>query len=374
MLDRGAMTEGSLDARARKAGLAPDWIDASGRPRTVSPETLRSVLDALGGYEANDAAPAKIEPCFRVSEATGGRRVAALAVQLYALRGSAEFGDLSALANFAREPAPPGIDAIAVSPIHAPFLAAPGDISPYAPSSRLFLNPLYASVGTTCDDSFDGLVDWPNAARAKIARLREACARSAVPPHADVPLRDHARFETLDAHFRAQGLYRWQDWPAAYRDPRSAEVEDFARAHRGEVDFHVYLQMMTEESLGAAQAAAVGAGMAIGRIADIAVGMSPHGSHAWSAPGEILRGLTIGAPPDIFNPQGQNWGLTALSPGAGRDAFARTWRAAMRHAGGVRIDHAMGLHRLWVIPDGADAKDGVYLQYPMNLLLGVLAE
>lgn len=366
------MSDAALYDRAREAGLAPDWIDAAGQHKTVSPDTLRIVLDALGGFETGDAQPGDIGACFSIGEAAPGRRVAGLAVQLYALRGSGGFGDLGALTRFAREAAPFGIDAMAVSPIHAPFLAAVDDISPYAPSSRLFLNPLYAAEDVP-DDGLDGLVDWPQAARAKIARLRAAYVH-AKPVQADRRLGDHARFETLDRHFRAQGLYRWQDWPRAYRDPRSAEVEAFAHEHGDEIGFHVFLQTLTESSLAEAQEAARDAGMAIGLIADIAVGMSPHGSHAWSAPDDVLRGLTIGAPPDIFNPQGQNWGLTALSPAAPRGAFADTWDAAMRHAGGVRIDHAMGLNRLWVIPEGAAPQDGVYLHYPIQALLTLLAE
>lgn len=366
------MSDAALADRARKAGLAPDWIDASGQHKSVSPDTLRTVLDALGGFELRDPQPSEVETCFSVGDAAPGRRVAALAVQLYALRGSDGFGDLGALARFAREAAPLGIDAIAVSPLHAPFLAAVDDVSPYAPSSRLFLNPLYAAEDIP-DDGRDGLVDWPQASRAKIARLREAHAHAS-PLQAEGRLRDHARFEALDAHFRERGLYRWQDWPGAYRDPRSDEVEAFAREHRSEVEFHAFLQILTERDLARAQAAARDAGMTIGLIADIAVGMSPHGSHAWSAPDDVLRGLSIGAPPDILNPVGQNWGLTALSPAAPREAFADTWDAAMRHAGGVRIDHAMGIKRLWMIPDGAGAEDGVYLHYPMQELLALLVE
>jgi 4-alpha-glucanotransferase len=371
-LDRNAMNDQSLIARARKAGLAPEWIDASGRSKIVSPETLRAVLEALSGYEAaEEHAWTPCERCYSVAQAAPGRRVTGVAVQLYALRGSNGFGDLGALARFAREAGALGVDAVAVSPIHAPFLAAPNNLSPYAPSSRLFLNPLYAA-DVVPDDGKEGLVDWQSAAPAKISRLRDTYAVSFV-SGADGRMRDHARFETLDAFFRAQGLSRWQDWPTAYRDPRSAEVETFAFAHRREVDFHAFLQALTERNLAEAQTAARSAGMSIGLIADIAVGMSPHGSHAWSAPGEVLRSLTIGAPPDIFNPQGQNWGLTTLSPAAGNEAFSDTWSASMRHAGGVRIDHALGLRRLWVIPDGAGPEDGVYLHYPMRDLLATLA-
>jgi len=117
--------------------------------------------------------------------------------------------------------------------------------------------------------------------------------------------------------------------------------------------------------------------MSIGIITDIAVGMDPLGSHAWSAPDELLRDLHVGAPPDIFNTRGQDWGLTGFSPRAllssGYNSFLATLRANMAHAGGVRIDHALGLRRLWVIPSGASPADGVYLHYPQRELLGLTA-
>lgn len=117
--------------------------------------------------------------------------------------------------------------------------------------------------------------------------------------------------------------------------------------------------------------------MKVGLITDMAVGMDPSGSHAWSAPAEVLQGLSIGAPPDIYNPRGQNWGLTCFSPqgllSGGFEGFIGTLRASMRHAGGIRLDHAMGLQRLWVIPDGAGPSEGAYLHYPFAELLGLLA-
>jgi 4-alpha-glucanotransferase len=117
--------------------------------------------------------------------------------------------------------------------------------------------------------------------------------------------------------------------------------------------------------------------MTMGLISDMAVGMDPAGSHAWSAPQEVLQGLTVGAPPDAFNSRGQNWGLTNLAPHglalSGYDGFIATLRSAMRHTGGIRLDHAMGLERLWVIPKGADPTEGVYLQYPFKALLGLIA-
>ena len=118
-------------------------------------------------------------------------------------------------------------------------------------------------------------------------------------------------------------------------------------------------------------------GMRIGLISDVAVGMNPGGSHAWSRPHDLLLGLSVGAPPDLFNTRGQDWGLTAFSPQAllatGFEPFIATLRAAMRAAGGVRIDHAMGLTRLWLVPRGASPAEGAYLSYPLDDLLRLIA-
>jgi 4-alpha-glucanotransferase len=369
------MRDGELHERARRAGLAVEWTNAHGQTRTVSSDTLRAVLNVLGDSDPVPDGAMTDTRCFSVDEAASNRRLAAIAVQLYSLRGQDGFGNLRSLADFACSAARAGVDAVAVSPIHAPFFAASHDISPYAPSSRLFLNPFYADTGAVADEGAVGLVDWPRAIAAKRSTLKKAFEASGRPfQDVESRLADHARFEALDDYFRAQGLHSFRDWPLAYRDPRSAIVEGFAQTHSAEIGFHIFLQMIAEKSLVAAQAAARDAGMKIGIVADLAVGMSPVGSHAWSAPGEVLTGLTIGAPPDVFQPQGQNWGITALSPNKGRAAFAETLMSVMRCVGGVRIDHAMGLQRLWVIPEGAGAGEGVYLRYPMQEMLSIVAQ
>ena len=332
--------------------------------------------------------------CITVEDVARGRRLTGLAVQLYSLGGghSAGFGDLAALADFAERSASFGVDAVAVSPLHALFLALPEDISPYSPSTRLFLNPLYADAALVGGDGAieahaGAFVDWPQASRSKLTALRAAFAQftTSQPPddfrsfctEQGDRLVWHARFEALDAHFRSHGLTSWQDWPKPFQHVASPEVEAFTREHAAAVDFHIFLQWLTAKSLGAAHKRACAAGMAIGLISDIAVGMDPRGSHAWCSPGEILTGLSVGAPPDLLNQQGQNWGLTALSPTGLKDGgyagFIATLRASMRHAGGVRIDHAMGLCRLWLVPDGASVAEGAYLHYPMHDLLNLIA-
>src|SRR5262249_33837122 len=157
-------------------------------------------------------------------------------------------------------------------------------------------------------------------------------------------------------------------WPERFRNPSSPAVQEFARDHAREVTFHAYLQFLADRGLGAAQREARNAGMRIGLVSDLAVGADSGGKHAWGRQDETLLGLSIGAPPDALGPLGQDWGLAAFSPRglqlSGFAAFIEMLRAALRHAGGVRIDHVMGLQRLWVLPEGASATEGAYLRFP----------
>ncbi len=311
-----------------------------------------------------------------------------IAVQLYGLRrdGDGGIGDFPALAEFVRGAARHGADAVAISPVHAQFTADPNRFSPYAPSSRIMENVLHADAGGDPEMEALDLVDWPSAAQRRIARLRarfeagiDAARLDAFRAKAGDVLERHARFEALHAHFYENdpGLWQWRSWPAEYRSPDSAAVAEFAAGHAEDVAFHAWLQMLADDGLAAAQAAAVGAGMRIGLVSDLAVGTDGGGSHAWSRQDETMIGLSIGAPPDLLNQQGQNWGIAAFSPIGlrrnGYGAFLEMLRAALRHAGGVRIDHVMGLQRLWVVPDGAGAKDGAYLSFPIDDMLRLVA-
>ncbi len=348
-------------------------------------------LLSLNGLQTTIAiAPAA---CFGVQDAAPGRRPWGLAVQLYSLRrdGDGGIGDYEALRQFARRAAAHGADALAISPVHAQFSADPDHFSPYSPSSRIAFNVLHAPVepypGSLAFEATK-LVDWPAASRARLHALRAAFTAAQTAPEfaefevfrrqsADV-LECHARFEALHAQrFLHHGQWHWRDWPAELRDPRSPAVAQFAAANAIEVTFHAYLQFLAERGLSAAQAAAREAGMAIGLISDLAVGTDSGGSHAWSRQEEMLIGLSIGAPPDLLGPQGQDWGLAAFSPRGlvqhGFAAFIEMLRAALRHAGGVRIDHVMGLARLWVMPGGFPASEGAYLHFPLDDLLRLVA-
>lgn len=337
----------------------------------------------------------------RVEDVAGGRKVFGVAAQIYSLppREGEEFGDFGALAAYCEAAGRAGADAVAMSPTHALFAADPTRFSPYSPSTRLFHNVLYADPTAVFGDVHlpaeapprEALVDWVAGARIKLATLRALYARFAgsgdAPRRADFAafravggtmLENHARYEALHAHFTAQGRGGgFHHWPEAYRHPGSPEVETFCRENVEEVVFHAFLQWLAERSLAEAQRRAKDSGMAIGLVADLAVGMDGGGSHAWSRPQDVLDGLSVGAPPDMLGPAGQDWGLTSFSPRAlettGFAPFLATLRAALRCAGGVRIDHVMGLRRLWVVPAGMTPRDGCYITYPLEDLLRLVA-
>lgn len=357
--------------------------------------------------------------CFSIADALGARatgaevpRIWGLAAQLYSLRrdGDGGIGDFTALAELARAAAAQGAQALAVSPVHALFAADVERFSPYSPSSRLFVNLLHidpaqvfgaervaaaiAALGigeALAALEQRALIDWPASARLRLQLLRALHAQWAELPqalHMDFAryveqagpaLRDHACFEALQAHFlRAETpRWNWRDWPEAYRDPRSAAVEAFAIEHAPELHFHRMLQWLADRGLSSAQACARDAGMAIGLIGDLAVGTDGGGSHAWSRQQDLLIGAGVGAPPDALNALGQGWGLTAFSPraleAAGYEPFLEMLRAQLRHAGGLRIDHVLGLGRLWLVPDGRHATEGAYLRYPLETLFALIA-
>ncbi len=349
---------------------------------------------------------------FTVQDLAGERRLWGCTAQLYALRSKSDggIGTFSGLGAHAKALGEQGADALAVSPVHALFAADVERFSPYSPSSRLFVNALHVDLAeafgaealaaalvdegaAALADELESLelVDWPRAARLrlKLARrllagfdqlsdaLRADCA--AFIEAGGTALLDHARFETLHGHFLglAPPLWRWTDWPAEYRNPRSAEVEVFAAGQAAEVAFHLRLQWLADRGLRLAQAQAKAGGMAIGLISDLAVGADGGGSHGWSRPQDFLQGLSVGAPPDALNALGQGWGLTAYSPRALCDEayspFLELLRAQLRRAGGLRIDHVIGLGRLWLVPDGAGPREGAYLQYPIEALFGLIA-
>ncbi|TDF81549.1 4-alpha-glucanotransferase [Pseudomonas sp. H9] len=354
-------------------------------------------------------APAR---CFSLNDAlsTPTPRCWGISAQLYSLRrtGDGGFGDCLALEQLARSAAERGADALAISPLHAMFASDTQRYSPYSPSSRLWLNSVYASPAALLGERAvrmaietlgleqtlqqledQPLIDWPEAATARYQLLQclyEDFIDGDHPLRVDFdsyrtqaghPLEQHCRFEVLQEQAHAQGLTPdWRQWPSAWHNPDSPEVAAFAIEHQSQIQFHAFCQWLIERSLQRAQDAARSNGMAIGLIADLAVGTDGAGSQAWSRQDELLAELNVGAPPDILNRSGQNWGICAFSPEGlrrnGYRAFIELLRANFAHAGGLRIDHVMGLQRLWLIPRGKHASEGAYLHYPLDDLLRLL--
>ncbi len=315
------------------------------------------------------------------------RRPWGVSIQIPSLRGDrpAPFGTFGELAQAARSFGAAGADALAINPVHALFPGHGENFSPYSPSSRLFLNgalgdpalaglPRLAAVADAGD-----FIDWAGALPRRLAELRKVFAaldparRTAIAATSDAMLRRHALFDALDCHFRPHGAHGWRDWPAAFHDPQGPAAAHFAAEHADEIAFHLFVQWLARQGLEAAQQAARDGGMGIGLIADLAVGVDPAGSDAWSLRHAMLDGLTIGAPPDPLGPLGQNWSITGFSPDGLRQTAYEPWiamiRSAMAVGGGVRIDHAFGLARLWVIPEGGATVDGAYLSYPFEDLV-----
>lgn len=331
-----------------------------------------------------------------------------IAVQIGSLRQrdgacpTSGYGDFGALAALARTAGKLGADALAMSPAHAMFSALPDRYSPYSPSSRLCLNVLYASPAAVLgadavrqamhDLSMQAarleaaeLIDWPRAAALRLRVLRRLHAQFGQMPRAlqaryaawrqsaGLPLLSHAVFEAM----QAEAVERELPSTRLPAHPGAHGIQAYADTHAHEVDFHLYAQWLADESLRQAQDAARQNGMGIGLIADMAVGSATDGSQVWADPGAYLAGMTVGAPPDIFNPAGQSWGVTSFAPHmlrpTGYRAFLDTLRTGLRHAGGVRIDHILGLSRLWTVPPGAGPAEGAYLRYPLDDLLRLAA-
>ena len=412
-----AQIHDSLAALGHKEQAAPPLITADlGRPVHIAgtPGPFRITMESGHGFDGHAHAvsenrvelPGLNEPgyhrlefngrqhslavaplrAFTLEDAGQGRKLWGLAVQLYALRcqGDGGIGDFAALADFAAAAARHGADALAISPVHAQFSANPEHFSPYAPSSRAALNALH--IAEPGGHEGEALIDWPLAGAAKLRALRQAYQHfhdheklDAFRHEAGDRITRHALFEAIQAALVPgnDSAKDWRNWPQAYRDPQNPAALRFLQDHAHEVGFHAWLQYRADGQLLHAQRTAREAGMRIGLIADLAVGADHAGSQSWCYQNQVLRGLEIGAPPDAVNREGQSWGITALAPHgmrrSGYTAFLEMLRHALRHAGGVRIDHIMGLARLWVIPLGAASHQGAYLKLPADDLLRLVA-
>lgn len=290
------------------------------------------------------------------------------AVQLYALRSRESWGmgDLGDLCRFNRWAAAQGAGVVLVNPLHAslPTVQHP---SPYFPSSRCFRNPIYLRVA---GEPFEGgaLIDREDVWARKAAALRfeSSPAFERFCAEGGEALQKYAAFCVLAEEHGVP----WRDWPPDVRHPDGAGVERVVRERPDRVRYHQWLQWLVDEQLAAANAE-------LPVMQDMAVGCDPAGADSWLWQDAFCLGATVGAPPDEFNKQGQDWKLPPFHPGrlraAGYEPFIRTVRAMFRHAGAIRVDHVMGLFRLWWIPDGFGPAEGAYVRYPWRDLLGILA-
>ena len=337
--------------------------------------------------------------CHLPAELEGGGRAWGWAAQLYAVRSRASWGigDLGDLAGLLAATAPLGAGFALLNPLHA---AMPTEPSPYNPSSRVFRNPLYLHIEDVPElaglDPRDRarvealaragqtLLDKDRIDRPAVYRLKDEALRLAQAALGRAPGRRDGlaayraatpnleRFATFCALQHVHGQ-DWRTWPAAYRHPGRPEVGAFGEQHHLEVAYHAWLQWLLDEQLAAVRP---GWGQ-LGVVNDLAIGFAPDGFDAWSFQDELAAGMSVGAPPDPLGPRGQDWGLPAFVPdrltAGGYAPFAQTIRAGMAHAAGLRIDHVMGLFRLFWIPEGAEPAQGTYVRYPADDLLGVLA-
>ena len=385
--------------------MAVSYQNWRGQHVEVPDETLAAVLAALGENGAPTARPDLVDAAMAPWPA---RRGWGFAVQLYSVRSRASWGhgDLHDLADLAAwSGGDLGADFVLVNPLHAAEPQPPVSPSPYLPMSRRQISPLYLRIEDIPE--YQGLSAGDRARVEELAAPLRAASGTAALIDRDavwaakrvaaeliraVPLTASRRAE-LDAFLardrRAIGDWAtwcaiaevhgpdWRSWPAALADPGSAGVTALRRELADRIAFHEWLQWLTAEQLAAAQQAARRAGMSIGVITDLAVGTHPGGADAWAWQDVIVPGISVGAPPDEFNQLGQNWTLPPWHPGwlaaqAGRP-LAELIAACTRGSGGLRVDHVMGLARLWWIPAGMSPDLGTYVRYDHELMGGVLA-
>ncbi|MDR4479463.1 MAG: 4-alpha-glucanotransferase [Nitrospira sp.] len=365
--------------------------------------------------------------CYVPEEMARGGRVWGLAVQLYALRsqtnwGVGDFTDLSRLVEWAGQELGAGI--IGLNPLHALKNSRPHHLSPYAPTSRLFLNELYIDL-----DRLPEYHTSPDAQRLRnssefqkeLERVRTAdlldsefvvkAKRTMLDLTYRQFLKDNyagtepsleptsARGWLLDRFIRDEGesleqfaLFQvleeerrlielspklWPEWPVQYRTPGSPALREFARRHRKRVRFFQYMQWVAADQLRAAKSRAAQVHMTVGLYPDLALGSDRNGAEAWMLQDVLALGADCGAPPDAFAPQGQNWGFAPFHPlrlkSTGYRSFIELLRKTLRQGGAIRVDHVMMLFRLFWVPRGLSAEVGAYVEYPAEDLLRILA-
>ena len=417
--DQRHVAEGRFDARADPGATRQVVLPLpEGLPHGYY--TMRVELDAAPGTAGPLAATQRFvmapHSALSVDEVPGAAGSFGLWTNLYTVRGRRDwgFGDLGVLEELLVWCGEIGGEFVGVNPLHA-IPNRGWAITPYSPSSRIYRNPLYIDVEAVpeleaCAAARARLRD--PAFRERLAALRQAgriehgavldakrevlrllwhtfrsgggaTARAAAfaryREREGAALRDFATWEVLAETFgRPEApATDWRAWPAPFRDPHGAAVARFRAEHADEVEFRAWLQFELDEQLARAAVRGRAAGLAIGIYQDLAVGSAPDSADTWLAQGLFAHGANVGAPPDAYAPEGQDWGFPPLDPrrlhADGYRFFSHLLRASFAHAGALRIDHAMGLMRLFWIPEGRPGSEGTYVHYPLDDLLGILA-
>ncbi|CAM5417396.1 4-alpha-glucanotransferase OS=Streptomyces antimycoticus OX=68175 GN=SANT12839_036550 PE=3 SV=1 [Streptomyces antimycoticus] len=404
-----ALTEARTES-VHRGGVLTEGTTAEGLLTALPPGAHTLLAEAPDGRRAT--APLIVAPDRMPLSPV---RSHGFLVQLYSLLsarswGMGDLGDLADLAAWSGRALGAGF--VQINPLHAAVPGTPGaptDPSPYRPSSRRFPDPVHLRIEDVPEfvqlrgparERADQLLEAATALRTSV--LREgalidrdavwALKREALELVRTVPLspgrraaycdflaergqalEDHALWCAL-AETHGPG---WRTWPGGLADPRSAATARARTEHLDRADFHCWLAWLTDTQLAAAQRAALDAGMGIGLVHDLAVGVHPSGADAWALQDVFASGMSIGAPPDAFNSRGQDWGLPPWRPDAlaatGYAPYRDLLRGLLRHAGALRIDHVMGLFRLWWVPEGREPTEGCYVRYDAEAMLGVLA-
>ncbi|MCG3735612.1 4-alpha-glucanotransferase [Vibrio cincinnatiensis] len=357
--------------------------------------------------------------CYKQPELEKGKKLWGPSIQLYTLRtqhnwGMGDFGDLKQLvADIASR----GGDFVGLNPIHSLFPANPEGASPYSPSSRRWLNILYIDVSSVPEFALSAQAQQQVGSQEfqqRLQKVREthwvnysevANLKMSVLPllfaefktrHLDKQtdraqaflnfveqggesLLHQAAFDALhvDLHSQDDTVWGWPVFPEKYRHFDNVAVQKYIEEHQDQVHLYMYLQWIADTQISEVQSLADEKGMTVGLYRDLAVGVSDAGAETWADKGNLVQDACIGAPPDVLGPLGQNWGLPPLNPqvlqATAYDAYIKLLRANMKHCGALRIDHVLGLLRLWWIPKGENATQGAYVYYPVKDMLAILA-
>ena len=351
------------------------------------------------------------DACYTPDVIAQGKKIWGLSVQLYCVRSERNWGmgDFTDLQYLLRNAAQQGADFIGLNPIHALYPNNPDACSPYSPSSRKWLNHLYVDVTSVSEYQTDsvqaivnepeflaklqqaravGFVDYEAVAALKMPVLNalyseysqgDTSALDAFIEQGGESLAALATYDALAEHLAQQGepAWGWPVFPEAYQSYQSEAVSEFAKTHAVRVRFYAYLQFLADTQFTAASQVASELGLTIGIYRDLAVGVSEGSAEIWAAKDLYVTDASVGAPPDILGPLGQNWGLPPMDPEVmyqqGYQPMIDLFAANMANSGALRIAHAMALLRLWWVIKGDSADKGGYVYYPVDDLLGILA-